>query len=102
VSQHCSVYLFPATGFARVSDIIGNRNADPPKPAFIPVSHTEWYRGIAAGRFPRGIKLSRKITVWPWEELHQLKARIEAQGRYPSAAAPAFATALGVQRSRSS
>jgi prophage regulatory protein len=71
------VYLFPATGLARVSDILGNRKADPPKPAFISISRTEWYRGIGQGRFPQGIKLSRKTRVWSWEELHALKTRIE-------------------------
>jgi prophage regulatory protein len=78
VSQPCSVYPFPATGLARVSDILGNRKADPPKPAFISISRTEWYRGIQQGRFPQGIKLSRKTRVWSWEQLHALKARIEA------------------------
>ena len=72
------IYRFPGTGLARVSDIIGNPAATPPKPAFIAISRTEWYRGIGQGRFPAGIKLSQKTRVWPWEELHALKARIEA------------------------
>jgi hypothetical protein len=77
------VYLFPATGLARLSDIIGNRKADPPKPPFIGISRSEWYRGVGDGRFPAGIKLSRRTRVWPWEELHALKARIEAGGNAP-------------------
>jgi len=76
VSQYESLYRNPATGFARLPDIIGDQKSKPP---FFPVSRSEWYRGIARGDFPRGIKLSRKTRVWTWESLHELKARIEGK-----------------------
>jgi predicted DNA-binding transcriptional regulator AlpA len=81
MTAYDAIYRFPGTGFARVSDIIGNPTAKPPKPAFIAVSRTEWYRGIGQGRFPKGIKLSQKTRVWTWEELHELKARIVTGAR---------------------
>jgi prophage regulatory protein len=81
-----AVYRFPATGFARLSDIIGDRTANPPKPPFISVSRTEWYRQVARGEFPKGTKLSPKTRVWSWEELHALKARLETHGYATNAA----------------
>lgn len=69
-------YHVPITGFARLPDVIGDRrNGIPP---FIPVSRTEWFRGIQQGRFPQGLKLGVKTRVWTWESLHTLKRRIES------------------------
>ena len=48
----------------RLTDIIGDRSASPPKQGLIPVSKSTIYRLVAAGRFPAPIKPSPSISLW--------------------------------------
>lgn len=59
----------PATGFLRLTQIIGNAKANPPIPALIPVSKSTIWEWVKIGRFPRPIKLSAKVTVWKVEDV---------------------------------
>ena len=63
---------FPATGFVRLTQIIGNPKADPPIPAVIPVSKSTWWQGVKTGRFPKSVKLSPRTTAWKVEDILQL------------------------------
>ena len=54
----------PLLGFLRLPQIIGDPDATPPIPAIIPVCATTWWAGLKAGRYPKGIKLSPRVTVW--------------------------------------
>lgn len=38
----------------------------------VPVSPSAWWEGVKQGRFPKGRKLSPKITVWKLSEIHAL------------------------------
>jgi len=40
--------------------------------SIIPVSRAHWWAGVAAGRFPKGIKLSDRVTVWKSHDIHHL------------------------------
>lgn len=55
-------------GFYRIWDIIGcpQRRIKP----LLPVSASTWWAGVASGRFPKGIKLGRKLTVWRQSDIH--------------------------------
>lgn len=77
----------PMTGFARIWQFLGSKGitedqarqkaADgkphrTPKPAvipLIPISRAAWYDGIKKGRYPKGIKLSERTTVWRWADI---------------------------------
>lgn len=52
----------PATGFLRLSQIVG----DPKRgiPAIFPVSKSTWWAGVKSGRFPKPVKLSERCTAW--------------------------------------
>ena len=50
--------------FLRLPQIIGDPDATPPIAPIIPVCTTTWWAGIKAGRYPKGIKLSPRVTVW--------------------------------------
>lgn len=50
--------------FLRLPQILGDRAAQPPIPALIPISRATWWAGIAAGRFPKPVKLGPRIAVW--------------------------------------
>ncbi len=38
----------------------------------IPVSRSHWWAGVASGKYPKGIKLSERVTVWRASHLRQL------------------------------
>ena len=59
---------FPSAGFVRLSSILA-----PTGP--IPVSKSTWWAGVRSGRFPKPIKLSRRITVWRVEDIRTLIER---------------------------
>ena len=63
-----SYQALPATGFVRLSSILG-----PIGP--IPVSKSTWWAGVRSGRFPKPVKLSRRITVWRVEDIRALIER---------------------------
>lgn len=62
----------PDTGLLRLSQIIGNRNAEPPIPAIIPVSKSTWWEGVRTGRYPKPVKLGPRITAWKVEDIRAL------------------------------
>lgn len=55
--------------FLRIRDILGDRRADPPIAPLLPISRSTWWKGVKEGRYPKGRKLSRNITVWRLSEL---------------------------------
>lgn len=65
----------PETGYLRLPQIIGDRKADPPIPAVIPVGRSTWWAGIRQGRYPKSIKLSPRVTVWKVEDIRALIER---------------------------
>lgn len=55
----------PETGYVRLPQIIGDKKADPPIPAVIPVSKSTWWAGVKSGRYPQPVKsLGPRITAW--------------------------------------
>jgi prophage regulatory protein len=57
--------LLPETGFVRLPTIL----------KIFPVSKSTWWAGVKDGRFPKGIKLSPKITAWRVEDIRDLLAK---------------------------
>lgn len=72
-------YNIPQTGFLRLPQIIGDPNANPPIPALIPVGKSTWWAGVASGRFPKGVKLGPKTTVWKAEDIRDLIDKLGEQ-----------------------
>lgn len=60
--------------FLRVHQIIGDRKRgiDP----IIPISRAAWWAGIKAGRYPQGVKLGPKTTVWRAADIETLIAEL--------------------------
>lgn len=56
---------FPKTRLMRLRAIIA-----PDGP--IPVSKSTWWSGVRAGRFPKPLKLGKRITVWRTEDIERL------------------------------
>ena len=62
----------PETGFVRLPQIVGDKKADPPIPAIIPVSKSTWWAGVKSGRYPQPVKLSERCTAWRVEDIRAL------------------------------
>ena len=56
---------FPQSGFVRLKHILA-----PCGP--IPVSRSTWWQGIKDGRFPKPLKLGKRVTVWRAEDIWAL------------------------------
>lgn len=54
--------LLPDTGFLRLPQIL----------TLIPISRSAWWAGIREGKFPKGVKLGSKTTVWRAEDIRAL------------------------------
>ena len=65
----------PDEGLLRISQIIGDPNAEPPIPAVIPVSKSSWWAGVKSGRYPASVKLGPRTTAW---KVSDIRALIEA------------------------
>lgn len=52
----------PDTGFVRLPQIL----------ALIPISRSAWWAGIREGKYPKGIQLGSKTTVWRAEDIRAL------------------------------
>lgn len=53
------------TGFLRLSSILAPRGP-------IPVSKSTWWAGVKEGRYPKPVKLGRRITAWRVEDIRKL------------------------------
>ena len=63
-------HLLPYTGFVRLSTIL----------KIIPVGKTTWHEGIKTGRFPKSVRLGKRITAWRVEDIRKLINSKEEEG----------------------
>lgn len=56
----------PRTGFLRLPQVL----------EFVPVSRATWWRNVARGRYPKGVKLSAACTAWRVEDIRKLIASL--------------------------
>jgi len=70
----CSSSPVQPGSLLRLPQIIGRpaRGNRPAIPALIPVSKTAWWAGVKAGRYPKPIKLSPRVTVWRAADIRAL------------------------------
>ncbi len=55
----------PQSGFVRLSAILAPNGP-------IPVGRSTWWAGVKDGRFPKPVKLSRRVTAWRVEDIRTL------------------------------
>ncbi len=56
----------PTTGFLRLPQVL----------SFIPISKSSWWDGVKDGRFPKPVKLGKRMTAWRAEGIAMLVERI--------------------------
>jgi prophage regulatory protein len=47
--------------------------------AVVPISESTWWVGVRSGRFPAGIKLGPRTTVWRASDIRDLLTRIGSE-----------------------
>ncbi|NBW13579.1 MAG: AlpA family phage regulatory protein [Caulobacteraceae bacterium] len=57
-----------------LKDIIGNRREN--IAAILPISRSNWYAGVASGRFPQPVRIGRR-TMWRSSDIEALIAGLE-------------------------
>ena len=84
------IQTLPSTGFLRLIQIIGSERASQKKagttrksvigfvPPIIPISRTQWWKGIRDGIYPKPIKLSARCAVWRVEDIRAIIERQSA------------------------
>lgn len=73
-----TIPTMPQEGFVRLPQIVGDKDADPPVPAIIPVSPSHWWDGIQKGIYPKPVKLSKRVTAWDVNDIRELIKAIKA------------------------
>lgn len=68
-SREPNVSILPQTGFLRLPQIIGDKKANPPIPALIPISRSSWWNGVRSGKYPPAVKLGERTTCWKVEDI---------------------------------
>jgi predicted DNA-binding transcriptional regulator AlpA len=58
----------PQTGLLRIKQVL----------RFVPVSRSNWWAGVRAGRFPKPMKLSERVTVWRASDIRDLVEGIQS------------------------
>jgi prophage regulatory protein len=62
----------PKDGFVRLKQILGDKKANPPIPAIIPVGPSSWWAGVKTGRYPKPVKLGPRTTAWRVDDILDL------------------------------
>jgi len=62
----------PDAGYLRVWQIIGDKKANPPIPALIPVSPATWWNKVRSGEYPQPVKLGPRITAWKVSDIKKM------------------------------
>lgn len=79
-----SAVALPATGFLRISQIVGDPKATPPIPPLIPICRASWWNGVRSGKYPRSYKLGPHTTAWRVEDIRELIEKIAIEGNLPA------------------
>jgi predicted DNA-binding transcriptional regulator AlpA len=78
-----SKHQLPATGYLRIWHIVGNKRADPPIPAILPMSRSSFLNRVRSGEFPQPIKLGERTTCWRVADIIALVEKFDDSGYEP-------------------
>lgn len=74
------MHALPETGYLRLSQIVGKPATEtaPAIPAIFPVCRSTWWAGVRSGRYPKPVKLGKRITAWRIEDIRALISKVSA------------------------
>ena len=73
----------PATGFLRISQIVGNPKSNPPIPPLIPICSASWWNGVRSGKYPKAVKIGPHTTAWRVEDIRELISKMATENNLP-------------------
>jgi predicted DNA-binding transcriptional regulator AlpA len=78
--NHLRGVQVPESGYVRLCQIVGDPKANPPIPALLAVGKSSFWAGIKTGRYPKGIKIGPRTTVWSLEAVRNAIQKNVVQG----------------------
>lgn len=75
--QHYSAQSTAA--FLRITQIVGNPDAEPPIPALIPIGKSTWWQWVRNGKAPAPVKLGPRTTAWRSADIAALVETLNAK-----------------------
>ena len=64
--------------FLRITQIIGDPDAEPPIPPLIPIGRSTWWQWVRDCKAPKPVKLSIRTTAWRSADIDALIATLNA------------------------
>ena len=61
----------PEAGFLRMSQLIGDLDADPPIPPIVPAGKSSIWSWVKQGIFPAPVKIGPRVTAWDVRSIRQ-------------------------------
>ena len=58
--------------FLRITQIVGDPDAEPPIPALIPIGKSTWWQWVRDGKAPAPVKLGPRTTAWKSSDISDL------------------------------
>lgn len=58
---------FPATGFVRLPQIIGDRKNG--IPGVLPIGRTSFLDGVKSGKYPKPVRIAKRTVAWRVEDI---------------------------------
>jgi len=68
----------PETGFVKLHSIIGDKTANPPIPALLPVGRTTFLNRVKDGTYPQPVKLGARSVAWRVSDIRALLEKLGA------------------------
>lgn len=59
----------PDTGYMRLTEIL----------RVLPICRTTWWKGVKEGRYPKGVKISERVTAWKVEDIQALIEKLNRE-----------------------
>ena len=53
----------------RLPAILGDKNAEPPVPALVPVAKSTWWKWVASGIAPAPVRIGPRAVAWRSEDI---------------------------------
>ena len=68
----------PRAAFLRITQIVGNPDAEPPILPLIPIGKSTWWQWVRDGKAPAPVKLGPHTTAWKSSDISDLIESLNA------------------------
>ncbi len=65
-------HQLPEIGYLRLCQIVGDKKANPPTPALLPIGKSTFLKRVADGEYPKPVRLGARTVAWKVEDIRDL------------------------------